>query len=143
MPSRCAWLCGSKREYASTDGSEMGYPDAICQKIVSDPYRRNGLYWSGRSEIPVIRSILCPSRRERVHEEGDKPFRIGVYFKILKGPGANSPGGPPVTITATCGGVCVGAWLRSMLFRRDELIVNQNGTLIRRLGLKTGELAKA
>ena len=71
----------------------------FAQKFVSDPSKKNGLYWETREGEP--KSPLGPVIAEAALEgyltpksdgEGTRPFH-GYYFKILKAQGPNAVGG--------------------------------------------------
>ena len=48
----CSAYVDAQREYASTDRERDGIIQ-YAQKVWSDPYRRNGLYWeAGEGEVP-------------------------------------------------------------------------------------------
>jgi len=139
----------AQREYASTDRERDGIIQ-YAQKVWSDPYRRNGLYWeAGEGEIPSpVGWFIAQAAQEGYAKKGDKPIPYyGYYFKILKGQGPNAPGGAYSYVINghMVAGFALMAWPAEYgVSGVMTFIVNQNGTVYQKdLGLKTGELAKA
>jgi len=77
----CLAYVEAQWEYASTDRERDGIIQ-YAQKVWSDPYRRNGLYWeAGEGELPSpIGPFRSPGREQRLHEKGDKPI---PYYGII------------------------------------------------------------
>jgi len=81
----CGAYVEAQREYASTDRERDGIIQ-YAQKVISDPYRRNGLYWEWakvRSRVHWARFLRRPPGR--VYKKDEKPIPYhGYYYKILK-----------------------------------------------------------
>ena len=92
----CGELVDAQKEYNSQqrDGAaERQY----ATKIMSDPDKRNGLYWKasvGESQSP-LGPLVASAEREGYAGNSSlntQPFH-GYYFRVLKGQGAHAPGG--------------------------------------------------
>ena len=97
----CLAYVDAQREYALGDHDRDGFFE-YAQKFVSDPGKKNGLYWEtqeGEKPSPLGPAIA------RATKEGYKkmpedllaigpplPYH-GYYYKILKAQGKNTPGG--------------------------------------------------
>jgi hypothetical protein len=145
----CLAYVEAQREYASTDRERNGIIQ-YAQKVVSDPYRRNGLYWeAAEGEIASpLGPFFAQAAEKGYAKKGDKPIPYrGYYFKILKGQGPNAPGGPHSYVINghMVAGFALVAWPAEYVVSGVmTFIVNQNGTVYQKdLGLKTAELAKA
>ena len=145
----CLAYVEAQWEYASTDREQDGIIQ-YAQKVWSDPYRRNGLYWeAGEGELPSpIGPFVAQAARKGYTKKGDKPIPYyGYYFKILTGQGPNAPGGAYKYVINghMVAGFALMAWPAEYgVSGVMTFIVNQNGTVYQKdLGLKTGELAKA
>jgi hypothetical protein len=145
----CLAYVEAQREYAITDRERDGIIQ-YAQKVWSDPYRRNGLYWeAGEGELPSpIGPFVAQAVSKGYTKKGDKPIPYyGYYFKILKGQGPNAPGGAYSYVINghMVAGFALVAWPAEYgVSGVMTFIVNQNGTVYQKdLGLKTGELAKA
>lgn len=92
----CEELVSAEKEYHSHSHDGDSQPQ-YAQKLMSSAGRHNGLYWpvaAGQAESPLGPLVAAaeqdgyssdPMRRSR-------PFH-GYYFSVLKGQGANAPGG--------------------------------------------------
>ena len=145
----CQAYVEAQREYASTDREQDGVIQ-YAQKVMSDPYRRNGLYWEvGEGEIPSpLGPFIAQAAQRGYTKKGDKPIPYrGYYYKILKGQGKNAPGGAYQYVINghMVAGFALVAWPAEYnVSGVMTFVVNQNGTVYEKdLGLKTGELAKA
>lgn len=145
----CLAYVEAQREYAGTDRERDGIIQ-YAQKVLSDPYRRNGLYWEvGEGEIPSpFGSFLAQAAEEGYKKKGNKPIPyFGYYYKILKGQGMNAPGGAYKYVINghMVAGFALVAWPADYnVSGVMTFIVNQNGTVYQKdLGPKTGALAKA
>jgi hypothetical protein len=139
----------AQREYASTDRGQDGIIQ-YAQKVMSDPYRRNGLYWEvGEGEIESpLGPFIAQAAQEGYTKKGDKPIpRYGYYYKILKGQGINAPGGAYQYVINghMVAGFALVAWPAEYnVSGVMTFIVNQNGTVYQKdLGPKTKEIVKA
>jgi hypothetical protein len=143
----CLAYVEAQREYASTDQERDGIIQ-YAQKVWSDPYRHNGLYWeAGEDELPSPIGPFVAHAASKGYTKSDKPIPYhGYYFKILTGQGPNAPGGAYnyVINGHMVAGFALVAWPAEYgVSGVMTFIVNQNGTVYQKdLGLKTGELAK-
>jgi hypothetical protein len=145
----CSAYVDAQREYAITDRERDGIIQ-YAQKVLSDPYRRNGLYWEvGEGETPSpLGSFIAQAAAEGYTKKGDKPIPyFGYYYKILKGQGMNAPGGAYQYVINghMVAGFALVAWPAEYdVSGVMTFIVNQNGTVYQKdLGPKTAEIAKA
>jgi hypothetical protein len=145
----CEAYVEAQREYASTDRERDGIIQ-YAQKVISDPYRRNGLYWEvGDGEIPSpLGPFFAQAAEKGYTKKGDRPIPYhGYYYKILKGQGMSAPGGAYKYVINghMVAGFALVAWPAEYnVSGVMTFVVNQNGTVYQKdLGLKTGELAKA
>ena len=145
----CQAYVEAQREYAITDRERDGIIQ-YAQKVLSDPYRRNGLYWEvGEGETPSpMGSFIAQAAEEGYTKKGDKPIPyFGYYYKILKGQGKNAPGGAfsYVINGHMVAGFALVAWPAEYdVSGVMTFIVNQNGTVYAKdLGPKTEGIAKA
>jgi hypothetical protein len=142
----CQELVAAQKEYYSTQNREY------AQRIVSDPGRRNGLYWkvadgAPQSPIgPLVASAVAEGYATSRPGGALTPYR-GYYYHILTRQGKNGLGGAKAYIvrgkmTEGFAFVAYPAEYRSsgvMTF-----IVNQDGVVYQKdLGNRTGELGKA
>ena len=145
----CSAYVDAQREYASTDRERDGIIQ-YAQKVWSDPYKRNGLYWEvGEGETPSpLGPFIAQAVGEGYSKKNDKPIPYyGYYFKILKGQGPNAPGGAYnyVINGHMVAGYALVAWPAEYnVSGVMTFIVNQNGTVYQKdLGPKTEAIAKA
>jgi hypothetical protein len=145
----CSAYVDAQREYASTDRERDGIIQ-YAQKVLSDPYSRNGLYWEvGEGETPSpLGSFIAQAAAEGYTKKGDKPIPyFGYYYKILKSQGMNAPGGAYKYVINghMVAGFALVAWPAEYnVSGVMTFIVNQNGTVYQKdLGPKTAEIAKA
>jgi hypothetical protein len=145
----CQAYVEAQREYALTDRERDGIIQ-YAQKIWSDPYRRNGLYWEAAEGEPPspMGPLAAEAAAEGYRRTSGKPTPYhGYYFKILKGQGKNAPGGPYSYVIHghMVAGFALVAWPAEYgVSGVMTFVVNQNGTVYEKdLGPKTGEVAKA
>jgi hypothetical protein len=145
----CSAYVDAQREYAITDRERDGVIQ-YAQKVLSDPYRRNGLYWEvGEGETPSpLGSFIAQATAEGYTKKGDKPIPyFGYYYRILKGQGKSAPGGAYQYVINghMVAGFALVAWPAEYnVSGVMTFIVNQNGTVYQKdLGPKTAEIAKA
>jgi len=145
----CSAYVDAQREYASTDRERDGIIQ-YAQKVWSDPYRRNGLYWeAAEGEAPSpLGPLAAEAAAEGYRRAGDKPKPFhGYYYKILKGQGKSAPGGAYQYVINghMVAGFALVAWPAEYnVSGVMTFIVNQNGTVYQKdLGPKTAEIAKA
>ena len=92
----CLAMVDAEREYAMKDRNKNGLLE-YAQKFISDPGKKNGLYWEskpGEPESP-LGPILIQARSKGY--EGPLPRTPvpyqGYYYRILMAQGKNAPGG--------------------------------------------------
>ena len=145
----CLGYVEAQQEYASTDREQDGIIQ-YAQKVLSDPYRRNGLYWeAGEGELPSpLGPFIAQAARKGYTKKGDKPIPYhGYYFKILTRQGPNAPGGAYSYVINghMVAGFALVAWPAEYAVSGVmTFIVNQNGTVYQKdLGPKTEAIVKA
>ncbi len=92
----CGELVAAEKEYDASphDGAAQ---KEYAQKIVSSSGQHDGLYWPAAASAP--QSPLGPliaAAEQAGYSQGASPRKTpfyGYYFRILKGQGANAPGG--------------------------------------------------
>ena len=88
-------LADAQSEYASEahDGEEGQF----ALKILSDPGKKNGLYWEtteGQPESPIGPLVASATAEGYKKDSGGNPIPFhGYYYKVLEGQGKNAPGG--------------------------------------------------
>ena len=91
----CQAIADAQQEYATRDPQGAGVPE-YAQKFVSDPGKKNGLYWpTSDSEQPSPLGPLVASAVKEgytTEKTGPKPYH-GYYFRMLKAQGPSAPGG--------------------------------------------------
>jgi hypothetical protein len=145
----CGAYVEAQREYASTDRERDGIIQ-YAQKVISDPYKRNGLYWEvGEGEIESpLGPFIAQATEKGYTKKGDKPIPYhGYYYKILKGQGMSAPGGAYKYVINghMVAGFALVAWPAEYgVSGVMTFVVNQNGMVYEKdLGAKTEALAKA
>jgi hypothetical protein len=145
----CRAYVEGQREYASTDRERDGIIQ-YAQKIWSDPYRRNGLYWEvaeGETPSPMGPGV-AQAAEQGYMKKGDRrlPYH-GYYYRILKGQGKNAPGGAYQYVINghMVAGFALVAWPAEYgVSGVMTFVVNQNGMVYEKdLGPKTEAAAKA
>jgi hypothetical protein len=144
----CEGYVEAQREYASAD-REMDGIIQYAQKIISDPGRRNGLYWAPtEGEPPSPAGPFMARAAAEGYKKSEKPTPFhGYYYRILKAQGAKAPGGAYnyVIHDHMVAGFALVAWPAEyggsgiMTF-----VVNSNGIVYEKdLGPKTAKIAEA
>jgi hypothetical protein len=92
----CLAIVDAQREYAIKDRNRDGLLE-YAQKFVSDPGKKNGLYWDAKQGEPQspLGPILSQARREGYPGKTSStpvPYH-GYYFRILSAQGKDAPGG--------------------------------------------------
>lgn len=86
----CRAYVDAQREYAEQDRNHDGFIE-YAQKFLSDPGKRNGLYWpaeSGEDESPIgPLMVAAQSEGYRFESKGRTPYH-GYFYRILTGQGA-------------------------------------------------------
>jgi hypothetical protein len=88
----CRGYVEAQKEYAEAIHDNSGV-NQYAQKIFSTPGKQDGLYWKnadGTSAGPIGDTVA--KALDEGYTSGKDGFH-GYYFKILKGQGANAPGG--------------------------------------------------
>lgn len=146
----CLAIVDAQREYAIKDRNRDGLLE-YTQRFVSDPGKRNGLYWDAKPGEP--QSPLGPIMT-RVRGEGyqgkpsssPSPYH-GYYYRMLTAQGKNAPGGAYSYMVKgkMIGGFAVVAYPAEygnsgvMTF-----IVNHDGKVLQKnLGANTAAIAKS
>ncbi len=143
----CEGYVDAQNEYAGAD-REQEEIIQYAQKIISDPGRRNGLYWEvTEGEVPSPLGPLMASATAEGYKKGDKPIPFhGYYYRILTGQGAKAAGGAYSYVINghMVAGFALVAWPADygnsgvMTF-----VVNRNGIVYEKdLGPKTTEIVK-
>ncbi|HEU4345360.1 MAG TPA: DUF2950 domain-containing protein [Candidatus Binatia bacterium] len=88
-------IVDAQREYALKDRDKNSLLE-YAQKFVSDPGKRNGLYWEAKQGEPQspLGPIMVQARSEgyRLKTSTPEPYH-GYYYRILTGQGKDTPGG--------------------------------------------------
>jgi len=91
----CLAIVDAQREYAIKDRDSDGLNE-YAQKMLSDPGKKNGLYWETKAgeEPSPIGPLVARAMKEgyKGAQGGPAPFH-GYYYKILTAQGNNAPGG--------------------------------------------------
>ncbi len=143
----CQGYVEAQREYASADREQDGIIQ-YAQKIVSDPGRRDGLYWEvAEGEVPSPLGPLAARAAAEGYQRGEKPTAFhGYYYRILKGQGSKAAGGAYSYVIHghMVAGFALVAWPADygasgvMTF-----VVNRNGIVYQKdLGPKTAQIAE-
>ena len=89
-------IVDAEREYAIKDRNRDGLLE-YAQKFISDPGKKNGLYWEAKQGEPQspFGPIMVRARSEgyKKQESGGPPPYHGYYYKILTAQGKDAPGG--------------------------------------------------
>lgn len=94
----CLAIVDAQREYADGDPRKDGWRE-YAQKFVSDPRKRNGLYWpTGEGEpLSPLGELVAGAAAEgytkgKAESDSTRPYR-GYRYRIVKAQGADAPGG--------------------------------------------------
>jgi Protein of unknown function (DUF2950) len=146
----CLAVVDAQREYAMKDGNRNGLLE-YAQKFLSDPGKKNGLYWEvkqGEPESP-LGPIMTQARSEGYRGKPPTtpvPYH-GYYYRMLTAQGKAAPGGAYSYLVKgkMIGGFAVVAYPAEygnsgvMTF-----IVNHDGKVFQKnLGPNTSSIAKA
>lgn len=85
----------AQREYAMKDRNKNGLLE-YAQKFLSDPGKKNGLYWEAKAGEPQspLGPIMVKATGEGYKVASSKPYPYhGYYYKILTAQGKDAPGG--------------------------------------------------
>jgi hypothetical protein len=142
-------LADAQSEYASEahDGGEAQF----AQKILSDPGKRNGLYWEtagGQPESPIGPLVASATSEGYKKDTGGSliPFH-GYYYKVLEGQGRNAPGGAKQYLVdgkMTHGFAFLAYPAEYRASGVMTFMINQDGVIVQKdLGPDTAKLASA
>ena len=133
----------AENEYAEKDrGEGVG---VYAQRIVSSPGKKDGLFWRDDNDPSPLGALAAEAASEGYKATGQGAPYHGYYFRILKGQGANAPGGALdyVVKDKMIGGYGLIAWPAEygnsgvMTF-----VVNHGGTVYQKdLGPRTNSIA--
>jgi hypothetical protein len=90
-------IVDAQRDYATTDADRNGLPD-YASRFISSKGKKDGLYWPTKAGEPQspLGPLVAQAVREgyggKVGTGQPQPYN-GYYFRLLKGQGANAPGG--------------------------------------------------
>ncbi len=148
----CLAIVDAQREYARMGHDGGGGPE-YAQKFVSDPGRRNGLYWKAleTDEAPSPLGPLVAQARAEGYggkRASGKPVPYhGYLFRMLTAQGPDAPGGAYdyVVNGRMIGGFAAVAYpARYGVSGVMTFIVNQDGVVYQKdLGSETAKLAQA
>lgn len=100
----------AQNEYADKDrGEGVG---VYAQRFVSTPGKKDGLFWRDDSDPSPLGALFAEASAEGYQvDEKPQPYH-GYYFRILKGQGANAPGGAHIYLVKgkMIGGYGLIAW---------------------------------
>ncbi len=146
----CMELADAQKEYEEQprDGGSLRQ---YAQKIMSDPGKRDGLYWQGgpgEAESP-LGPFMAAAEAEGYAENANLPHQPfhGYFFRVLKGQGASAPGGARSYIVdgKMTGGFAFLAYPAE--YRASGVMtfmVGQDGVVYQKdLGRQTDELVKS
>lgn len=91
----CRGYVSAQHEYASQPRDDSGTL-SYAQKFVSEPGKKDGLYWQAREGEPPspVGIFMAAAYKEGYREGGGNPVPYhGYLFRILKAQGKNAPGG--------------------------------------------------
>lgn len=146
----CLAIVDAQREYALKDRDQNALLE-YAQKFLSDPGKRNGLYWEAKGGEPEspLGPVLARARDEGywVKSKDNPPPYHGYYYRILTAQGKDAAGGAYSYVVngKMIGGFAVVAYPADygnsgvMTF-----IVNHDGKVFQKnLGPTTTEIAKS
>lgn len=83
----------AENEYADKDRTGAG-AGVYAQRVVSSPGKKDGLFWRDDQDPSPLGELAAQATADgyKVSPEGREPYH-GYYYRILKGQGANAPGG--------------------------------------------------
>lgn len=134
----------AQNEYADKDRGEGA--GVYAQRIVSSPGKKDGLFWRDDRDPSPLGELAAEASAEGYKIDGRGAPYHGYYFRILKGQGANAPGGALdyVVKDRMIGGFALIAYPAEygnsgvMTF-----VVNHAGTVYQKdLGPRTGSIAR-
>ncbi len=145
----CLAYVDAQREYALKDRDANSLLE-YAQKFMSDPGKKNGLYWEAKEGEPEspLGLLAAAAQKQGYTFKGDKPSPyLGYYYRILKGQGKNATGGAYDYLVKgkMIGGFALVAYPAK--YRSSGImsfIVNQDGVVYQKdLGRNTEKAAQA
>src|SRR5271156_1439575 len=143
----CKGIVDAENDYA-TMSPETRAVKTYAAKLMSDPGRRNGLYWEAQSgEPPSPAGPFLARAEEEGHMAGTGAPYHGYYYHLLTSQGANAPGGAKSYLAdgALTGGFAAVAWPAQ--YRASGVmtfIVGQDGVVYQKdLGDDTERVAQS
>lgn len=90
----CLAYVEAQREYARLDPEKNGSP-VYAQRVVSQPDKRDGLYWPAAEGAPTspLGQFMAGATREGYRPGQSRIPYHGYYYKILRTQGPKAPGG--------------------------------------------------
>lgn len=90
-------IVDAQREYAMFDRDGNGFTD-YAQKFLSDPGKKNGLYWKAKEgeDLSPLGEFMSGAQFDQYAVTGSKHAPVpyhGYYFRLLRKQGANAQGG--------------------------------------------------
>jgi len=87
----CLAFVDAQNEYAEKDRTGAG-AGVYAQRIVSSPGKKDGLFWRDDPDPSPLGELAAQASAEGYKAGAQAPYH-GYYFRILKGQGADAPGG--------------------------------------------------
>lgn len=144
----CLGYVDAQREYATEDRNHDGFIE-YAEQFVSDPGKRNGLYWPaqvGETESPIGPFMAAAQAKGYSYNKGKRTPYYGYYYRILKAQGPHASGG---AIDYVVRGHMIGGFALVAFPSRYgssgvmTFIVNHEGQVYQKdLGPKTAEIAE-
>jgi Protein of unknown function (DUF2950) len=94
----CRAVADAQREYARMDPDGDGVP-AYAEKFISDPGKKNGLYWKteeGEPQSPLgslVADAVSQNYTSATNEKGEPNPYHGYYYRMLQSQGDHAEGG--------------------------------------------------
>ncbi len=143
----CKGIVDAENDYAAM-GPESHAVKTYAAQLMSDPGRRNGLYWEAQSGEPTSPAGPFLARAaEEGHIAGTGAPYHGYYYRLLTAQGPSAPGGAKSYLVdgALTGGFAAVAWPAE--YRASGVmtfIVGQDGVVYQKdLGDETERLARS
>jgi hypothetical protein len=143
----CLAYVDAQNDYAEKDRTGAG-AGVYAQRIVSQPGKRDGLYWpasQGEDESP-LGDLVAQATREGYRTGGERAPFHGYYYKILTKQGLSAPGGALdyVVRGKMIGGFALVAYPAEYgISGVMSFLVNHAGVVYEKdLGLRTEQLAE-
>jgi hypothetical protein len=143
----CKGIVAAEKDYAAMN-PEKNTVKTYASKLMSDPGRRNGLYWEARSgEATSPAGPFLAQATEEGYEAGTGSPYHGYYYHLLTTQGSSAPGGTKSYLVdgVLSGGFAAVAWPAQ--YRASGVmtfIVGQDGVVYQKdLGDDTEKLVKS